>query len=341
MLHTPKMTRIFLTHNRSALRQYYGDRAFKMLSELGELRFHDSDEDATENDIIEQARDCEILVSYRIPPISAAVMDAIPNLAAVCRVAVDIRNIDVDHASELGILVTRASPGFGASVAEWIIGNMINLARHIPQAYNVYRGGEVPTAIMGSELRSATVGIIGFGTIGRYVTKLAAAFGMNIVVHDPYAEVPADSGARKVSLETLLADSDFVVCLAPANAETANLFNLSRFRQMRPSAYFINASRAELVNEPDLRRALDEGLIAACALDVGSAKDQMPPVELAMHPKVYATPHIGGLTPRAVEHQALDTVRQVQALFAGKQPEGAVNAAHARRAIERFGISIS
>ncbi|MVW80896.1 NAD(P)-dependent oxidoreductase [Bordetella sp. 02P26C-1] len=334
------MTRIFLTHNRAALRHYYGDRAFKLLSELGDVRFHDSDAETTADDIIQQAKDCEILVSFRVPPVDAALLQALPNLAAVCRVAVDIRNIDVECANRLGVLVTRATPGFGASVAEWVMGVMINLARHIHTASAVYREGRMPTAFMGRELRGATLGIIGYGTIGQYVANLARAFGMKLIVNDPYAKLDAQADIQQASLDALLAQSDFVVCLAPATPETANLMNIERFEQMQCSAYFINASRAELVNEADLLKALDHNLIAGCALDVGSARDQMPPLPLGSHPKVLATPHVGGLTPEASEHQAMDSVRQVRALIEGRIPDNNVNAAFATRARDRFGITL-
>lgn len=334
------MTRIFLTHNRSALHHYYGDRAYDLLSSLGEVRFHDSNDDTSAEDIIAQATDCEILVSFRIPPIDASLMKALPKLAAICRVAVDIRNIDLESANRLGILVTRASPGFGPSVSEWIIGNMINLARHIPQAFCAYQDGIMPVQKMGTELRGSTLGIIGYGTIGKALARLAQAFGMQILVNDPYATVPQDSGMRQSELEPLLTDSDFVVCLAPVTPETMHLIDISRLRLMRKSAYFINASRAELVNEEDLRQALDDGLIAGCALDVGSAKDQTPPLALAGHPKIIATPHIGGLTPQAAEHQAMDSVRQVEALLSGRVPECSVNARYATRARERFGLTL-
>lgn len=332
------MTRIFLTHNRSALRHYYGDRAFALLNTLGDVRFHDSDAETTAQDIVRQAQDCEILVSFRVPPIDEPLMRALPNLAAVCRVAVDIRNIDLACANRLGVLVTRATPGFGASVSEWIVGVMINMARHIASTSDAYRHGRRPVPPMGRELRAATLGIIGFGTIGQYLATLARGFGMNILVNDPYARVPNEPGIQQASLDELLGHSDFVVCLAPATPETRNLIDLSRFRQMRRTAYFVNASRAELVNEADLLQALDGELIAGCALDVGSGLDQMPPVALASHPKVLATPHIGGLTPEAAEHQAMDSVRQVQALLSGQMPEPAVNAAYAVRARERFGL---
>ena len=107
--------------------------------------------------------------------------------------------------------------------------------------------------------------------------------------------------------------------------------NAETFRKMRASAFFINASRGDLVDESALLRALDEGWIAGCAMDVGRDPDQMPKFSLAQHPRVIATPHTGGLTPDAVRHQALETVRQVGELVAGRVPIGAVNANRANR----------
>jgi D-3-phosphoglycerate dehydrogenase len=107
--------------------------------------------------------------------------------------------------------------------------------------------------------------------------------------------------------------------------------NAQTFAAMKPGAYFINASRGELVDEAALLAALDAGQLAGCALDVGSEADQMPSRLLARHPLVIATPHIGGLTPEAIEHQALQTVSQVEAILRGAIPEGAVNGPHASR----------
>jgi D-3-phosphoglycerate dehydrogenase / 2-oxoglutarate reductase len=122
-----------------------------------------------------------------------------------------------------------------------------------------------------------------------------------------------------------------VVCLAPARPETENLMDAERFAQMKAGAYFINASRGDLVDETALMQALDSGHLAGCAMDVGRAPDQMPLPALARHARVIATPHIGGLTPPAVEHQALETVAQLRELLYGRMPTGAVNAAQARR----------
>jgi D-3-phosphoglycerate dehydrogenase len=153
---------------------------------------------------------------------------------------------------------------------------------------------------------------------------------MQVLIADPHQAVD-DRNFRKVDLATLLAESDFVVCLAVANAETENLMDAKAFTQMKRTAFFINLARGNLVDEAALTRALDEKRIAGAAMDVGRAPDQMPTRSIAARNDVVATPHIAGLTPEAIEHQALETVRQVAELVAGRVPEGAVNAASATR----------
>jgi D-3-phosphoglycerate dehydrogenase / 2-oxoglutarate reductase len=138
-------------------------------------------------------------------------------------------------------------------------------------------------------------------------------------------------GLRQVALADLLAQSDFVVCLAIANEATENLMNAQAFAQMKPSAYFINLSRGNLVDEAALVAALDGKRIAGAALDVGRAQDQMPSLALAGRADVIATPHTAGLTPDAAEHQAFDTVNQVKELLAGRMPPGAANPQAANR----------
>jgi D-3-phosphoglycerate dehydrogenase len=324
------MTTILLTHSPQALANYYGERALAALRGLGEVRLNTGPDPATADDLIRLAQGCHIVVSSRLAAAPAAVFDALPDLVAYCRVAVDIRNIDVDAASRNGVLVTRATPGFDASVSEWIVGVMVDASRHISRAAAAYWQDRPAPVLMGRELRGATVGIIGHGHIGRYLARLTLAFGMRVLVHDP-APQALPEGMRQVALPDLLAESDYVVCLAPALPETANLMGHDAFRRMKRDAVFINASRGELVDEQALRQALDEGTIAACALDVGRAEDQMPSPWLAAHPRVIATPHVGGLTPQAAEHQAMDSVQQVRAILAGDMPPHAVNPQHATR----------
>ena len=247
-----------------------------------------------------------------------------PNLRAFVRCAVDIRNIDVDAASAAGVLVTRAGPGFVESVAELALGFMVDLSRGVSRATADYHAARKPEIIMGRQLAGSRLGIIGYGSIGRHLAHIARVLGMEILIADPFATV-GEQGLQHVPLDDLLVRSDFVVCLAVANEQTENLIGQAALARMQPHAFFINLSRGNLVDEAALSAALRENRIAGAAMDVGRAPDQMPSPELAKLPNVIATPHIGGLTPPAIESQSLETVRQVEQIIAGEVPVGAVN----------------
>jgi D-3-phosphoglycerate dehydrogenase len=324
------MTRIFLTHPPEALERYYGERALAGLRTVGEVRLNPLDRELDVSELADAARDCEIIVSYRQTAAGEDLFARLPKLIAYSRCAIDIRNIDVAAASRHGILVTQASAGFIAAVSEWIIGSMIDLARSITAMASAYHAGMVPVPPMGQQLHGATLGVIGYGQIARHLCPIGVALGMRVLVCDPHARAEAP-GVEQTSQARLLAESDFVVCLAVANEATENLMDDGAFAAMRPGAFFINASRGNLVDEAALLRALDGSRLAGCAMDVGRAPDQMPTPALAQHPKVIATPHLAGLTPQAIEHQALETVAQAREIAAGRAPVGAVNAAAAIR----------
>lgn len=179
---------------------------------------------------------------------------------------------------------------------------------------------------MGRQLAGSTAGIIGYGAISRALAPILASLGMQVLVTDPYAQVE-DQRFHQVGFPELMAQSDYVICLAVATAETNGLIDAAALAWMRPDACLINLSRSQLVDEPSLLAALREGRIAGAAMDVGAAPDQMPSLEIARLPNVIATPHIGGLTPQAIASQAFDVVVQVKAILAGEIPDGAANAA--------------
>src|SRR3989441_1071845 len=177
---------------------------------------------------------------------------------------------------------------------------------------------------------AADCDLIGSGAIGREVVRIAKALGMRVLVHDPYKKV------KQVPLDKLLAQSDYVVPLAVATAETENLMDARAFARMKRGAYLINVSRGNLVDEQALEIALDSGHLARCAMDVGRAPDQMPTPRLAARLDVIATPHTAGLTVPAIEHQSMGTVAQAAAIAKGTAPKGAVNAKHwTRKALLR------
>ena len=320
--------RILLTHSPDTLENYYGPRALAGLRALGEVVLNEERRPLEGEALISAATDCDLIVSYRQSPAPAALFERLPRLVAFLRCAIDIRNVAVPAASRAGVLVTQASAGFVTSVAELVFGFMIDLSRGITRHAVDYHAGRTPQATLGRELKGSTLGIIGYGAIGREVARLGSALRMNVIVADPYADVDAYD---KVPLDELLRRADYVVPLAVATAETENLIDAAAFAKMKDGAFFINVSRGNLVDEAALQAALDAGRLGGCALDVGRAPDQMPAPDVAARRDVIATPHVAGLTLPAIEHQSMETVAQAAEIARGREPKGAVNAEHWRR----------
>jgi len=314
--------RILLSHSPEARALYYGERALAGLRKVGDVKLHEGSTPLEGDALIAAASDCDLIVSYRQSPGPAALFERLPRLKAFVRCAIDIRNIDVAAASRIGVLVTQASAGFVTSVAELVLGFLVDLSRGITRSTIEYRSGRVPKARTGRELRGATLGVIGHGQIGREVDRLGKALGMRVLVNDPYKKV------KQVALDKLLAQSDFVVPLAVATAETENLIGRKAFSLMKPGACLINVSRGNLVDEAALEAALESGRLGGCAMDVGRDPDQMPTPRLARRADVLATPHTAGLTVPAIEHQSMETVAQAAQIAKGRTPKGAVNAKH-------------
>nr|WP_249784659.1 NAD(P)-dependent oxidoreductase [Bradyrhizobium sp. IC3195] len=306
-------------------RNYYGDRSLNGLRTAAEVILHEKDEPLDAASLVRAAKDADIIVADRMTEGRGEIFAQLPRLRAFVRCAVDIRNVDVDAASQAGVLVTRAGPGFVQAVAELALGFMVDLSRGVSRTTADYQAGRKPEARMGRQLAGSRIGIIGYGSIGRYLAEIAKVLRMEVLISDPFVTV-SDAEIRQVGLDELLAASDYVVCLAVANAQTETLIGAAALARMQKHAVFINLSRGNLVDESALARALREGRIAGAAMDVGRAPDQMPTPDIAKLPNVIATPHVGGLTPQAIEYQSLETVRQVEAIARGEIPQGAVNA---------------
>jgi D-3-phosphoglycerate dehydrogenase len=319
--------KVLLTPTPDFRRQYYGERALNGLKAIADVKLHEGAAVLDAAGLVAAARDVDIIVADRVTEGRGEIFAKLPKLRAMVRCAVDIRNIDVAAASAVGVLVTRASPGFIPAVAELAIGYMVDLSRGVSRASAEYHAGRKPEVAMGRQLSGSRIGIIGYGSIGRYLAPLAKALGMEVMVADPFVKID-DPGIEHLPLDDMLARADYVVCLVIANEATENLIGATALARMQRHAFFINLSRGNLVDEAALAAALRENRIAGAALDVGRAPDQMPTPELAKLPNVIATPHIGGLTPQAIEHQALETVRQAAAIIKGEAPTGAVNTEH-------------
>lgn len=250
-------------------------------------------------------------------------------LKIIGRAGAGLDNIDVDAASRAGIVVTR-TPGQNAiSVAELALCMMLSLARKLPAANNHVRKGRWQRQhFMGTELYGKTLGVIGLGSIGFLTALRAYALGMNIIAHDVYispdAAAVTQTHAELVGLEELLAQADFVSCHLPLTTETAGFFDYKRFCQMKPTAFFLNLARGEVVAEQGLIRALKQGQILGAGLDV---REQEPPEKgpLSDMENVILTPHIAAFTREAQERVTAAVCKDVLSILEGKSAQYYVN----------------
>ena len=267
--------------------------------------------------------------------VTRELIEAAPNLQIIGRAGAGLDNIDTDAASEAGIVVSYTPSENSVSVAELVLGFMLTAVRRIPDAWQDTRdGGWNRMQFVGGELFGKTLGIVGLGRIGRLVAERARAFGMTIVAHDefidPNSPFVGELGATLTSLDGLLEESDFVSVHVPLTPETRSCFSDDAFGKMKPSAWFINASRGEVVDEAALLPALKEKQIAGAALDVRS---QEPPEdsELAKLANVILTPHIGAFTNEAQERVVAAVCSDVTAILAGNSATNAFNFAEPKR----------
>ncbi len=326
--------RVFLTHNPEDREAYYG-RALPELQALTTVVLNPGDKDLTTAELIDAAQGCQVIIAHRATPGEAELFEALPDLIAFLRCAVDISTIDVASASSKGVLVAQADKSFVPSTAELALALLLDTARSVSVSTVDYWNGEQPPQRPGRQLRGQTAGIIGYGAIGGYLADLLVAIGMNVLVHDPFVTVTGDS-IQQVELNELFQRSDVVFPLAPANANTENLINAATLAAMKPGGTLINVSRGELLDEDAVAAALDSGQLGALGMDVGRAPDQRPSPTLASRPGVVSTPHLGGLTPENADAQAMSSVEQVAAILAAQVPPRSVNPDSAVRLREFF-----
>ncbi|PWS38912.1 hydroxyacid dehydrogenase [Falsiroseomonas bella] len=331
--------RVLLTHTPEMRVNYYPDRALAALRQVAEVVLHDGEAPLSGLALARAAAGCQAIVADRATPGTKETFDNAPDLVAFLRVAVDVSTIDIAAASSQGVLVTQATPGFGASVSELAIGMMVDLARNVSEYTVAYQAGRLPEPRMGRQLEGRTLGLVGYGLIARRIATVALAMRMSVIAHDPFAPIE-DAGVESVPLDRVWAESDVVMPLAVSIPATRHIVNAASLAAMKRGVLLVNLSRGELVDEAALAAALGSGHVAGFAMDVGSAPDQRPDPALAARANVVATPHIGGLTPEAAEHQAMDTVRQVADLARGVMPERGLNAKKATR-LARLGITPS
>jgi D-3-phosphoglycerate dehydrogenase len=268
-------------------------------------------------------------------PVTDAVLDAAPGLRVVGCARGGPVNVDVDAATERGIPVT-ITPGKNAeAVADLTVAYLVMLARGIPRAQRfLLDGGQLGEStfegaqFLGHDLGGMTLGLVGFGQVGSRVAARAAAFGMRVLVHDPYVELGPEEGVQPVStLEALLARSDFVSLHLRAGSGTENLFAAEAFAAMKPGAWFVNTARETLIDEAALLGALGDGQLSGAALDVVRPMPGGRRNPLLDDARVIVTPHIGGATHETLRRGAEMLAEDVARVAAGESPHRAMNLA--------------
>lgn len=324
-----RVLRAFVTHNPEDLAAYYG-RALAALRDVADVTVNPYERDLTTDELLAVAAGCHVIIAHRSTPGEPRLFDGHPDLLAFLRTAVDISTVDVDAASRNGVLIARADTSFVPSTAELAIALILDLARNVSESTIDYRNGVEPPQRPGFQLRGKVAGIIGYGSVGRYLADALGALGVEVLVTDPYVDIDPGAG-EQVELDELLRRSDIVLPLAASTPETVGLIDASALGRMRPGAMLINVSRGELLDETAVAEALDAGRLGGLAMDVGLEPDQRPSPDLAGRQGVVATPHLGGLTPENADAQAMSSVDQVRAMSAGEMPPRAVNPDDASR----------
>ena len=261
-----------------------------------------------------------------------------PRLKIIARHGVGTDNVDIQAASDHGVWVTSTPGANSNAVAEHVFALLLSSARKLSLAQREVTAGkwfEAKENLIGFELSGRTLGLIGFGSIGRRVSQIARGFGMTVLVSDPYAN-PADveaAGATVVELDDLLRTCDVVSLHAPLLPSTRHLLGADQIALMKPSAFVLNTSRGGLIDENALAAALDSGALAGAALDVLEAesvdmKNPLPHSTLAGHQRdgLTVTPHVAGQTMEAFFEAGNSAWAAVQDVLSGRTPKHPLNA---------------
>ncbi|MFM1651558.1 2-hydroxyacid dehydrogenase [Brevibacillus sp. B_LB10_24] len=309
-------------------------RALDLLQEQTEVFVWESDEEIIPRDVLlREVRDAEAIFTNVADEIDREVFDAAPRLRVVATMAVGFDNIDIAEATRRGIPVGHTPGVLSETTADLTFSLLMATARRIPEADRYVREGRwkswAPMLLTGQDIYGATIGIIGMGRIGEAVARRAKGFDMNILYHNRSRKPEAEEalGAQYLPLDELLAESDYVVLMAPASTETNKLIGERELSLMKPDAIFINASRGTNVDEAALYQALKRKQIWAAGLDVFETEPIGADHPLLTLDNVVAAPHIGSASIATRTRMAQMTAENILRGLAGEKLLHTVNAA--------------
>jgi len=279
--------------------------------------------------LLEAVADANALVVRSGTDVTEAVFEAAPDLEIVGRAGIGVDNIDIDAATDHGVIVANAPQGNVRAAAEHSVAMAFATARSIPQAHQRLRAGEwAKGEFLGTELTGKTLGIVGFGRVGQEVGKRLSNLGMDLVTYDPYiSEERADQfGAELVeSLEACLSRADFITVHTPLTDETENMIGEAELAELE-GGYVVNCARGGIVDEPALAEAVEDGVLEGAAVDVFAEEPVDLDNPLLDVEDVIVTPHLGASTEAAQENVATSITDQILAAFAGEPVVNALNA---------------
>ncbi len=289
-----------------------------------EVRYCDG---ADRAELLPALADVDAVLIRSATQIDAEALSAAKRLKVVARAGVGLDNVDVAAATAAGVMVVNAPQSNIVSAAELAIGLLIAVARNIAPASAALRGGAWKRSkYSGVELQDKVLGVVGLGRIGVLVAQRLSGFGMRVIAYDPYVQPAraAQLGVRLVSLDELLAESDFITVHLPKTAETIGLIGEDALHKVKPSVRIINAARGGIVDEAALASALTDGRVAGAGLDV-YAKEPCTDSPLFAFEQVVAVPHLGASTDEAQEKAGISVARSVRLALAGELVPDAVN----------------
>jgi glyoxylate reductase len=285
----------------------------------------------TRGELLEKVKGAEALLTLLTDKIDAEILDAAgPQLKIVANMAVGFDNVDLKAATLRGVMVTNTPGVLTEATADHAWALLFAIARRIPESERCLRAGKFkswgPLLFLGGDVSGRTLGIIGAGRIGSAMAMKSRGFAMKVlyVDHSPMAKLESEIGARKVSLEELLRQSDFVSLHMPLLPDTIHIIDADALHLMKRTAYLINTGRGPLVDEAALAEALKNGVIAGAALDVFENEPAVHPKLLKLE-NVVLTPHIASATVESRSKMAMMAAENLIAGLSGKKPQNLVN----------------
>ena len=283
----------------------------------------------TEAELLPMVNGTVAMVVRSETKVTRKVIEAAAGLKVVGRAGVGIDNVDVDAATQHGVVVMNTPGGNTVSTAELSFAMILNLARKVPQASASMRDGKWDRKqFQGTELAGKTLGVLGLGRIGSEVAKRAVVFGMKVLAYDPFlTEARARAlGIQLVAdLDDVYRDADFITIHLPVTDQTRGLLNTAAFAKMKPKVCIVNCARGEIIVENDLLAALDSGKVAAAALDVFATEPLPADHPFRKHPAITLTPHLGASTHEAQEKCGLEVAELIAGYLLTGEVRNAVN----------------